>query len=1174
MQQNDDLPDAFVQEEAETRLANKPSPMMKAYIDKYDQLSPEATKNLGLSHVQKVLGDYKSGVLKQKYPTFGDEDVIKMIQKSEDQMDHKDDTLLSKILDVPFQLTVGGARAAGQSLIDLGTGIGEFVGGQLLADSGVSQEVIKSAKADNKGMQLPEVQQPKSIVGSVAQSVGQFVGPFAVLTRGAKSAGLVGKATSTAGKYAETAAVGAATDFLAFGEHEKRLSDLVESQPILSNPITRYLKSDLNDGLAEGRLKNAVEGLGLGGLTDSLFHGVKYYRDTKVAKAALKDLKDAQTSRDFIVSKKYEDILNEMRDIPTRNKIPVTLKDMEKGASDIPLTVEDLLNGNAYKHIESKKLEPFGIKATMLQEEASALVRDTIPEYRVRLKAGDSEAIPEIWGEIVRLQQLDFVAKDINAKAAGGQGGANSMVYRRHSTAVEQSNAMNKIFAKSDNTDKRKIVNAFMDIMESKGNTENFIKALTMSNQEKIKHVIKSTYIANLLSSPATHFKNVVSTTLNGVLTAPLESAIAASVGSIRRKIGTKLDAEAGEKISRGFFSNIDDSVRHRESLIKFNSQFSSMIDNVKYLGNAIRGQSESAISAKAKGESLSKLQDLINASANSRFDKGVSHEDMQGFGFDAESLGIEKEGVIGTALYHSANLIGAYTKIPGGMLITADDLAKGMYFKAQVDAQAYRVAVNSGLTGEALKSSWNDMYLHSTLKPNASPELINQLNANFATKGEANSTFDATFSADPAIRQIQEDGLKFADEYTFTGELGPIGQGISGIRDFFDKTPYIPAGTIIMPFIKTMANITKFVAVDRSVLAPGLSAQWRADFMAGGARTEMALARVGTGTLMMASGWYLASHFLLTGEGPGNKGQQNLRRAMGVSPRSIRIGDRFQDIGWADPVGSALLIGANLFEYCDSLDDDLDADTEKDLSDYFAGGIIRLASLLTSKSAAMGVSELISSISDQDENGIGRALKTYTAALAVPAMASYIGQTINPSMQASDTLWETIKAKAGFDVRPRLDIFGREITRNPKTDNIFAPISYSKWKEDKTIAEMIKANANIKMPTREIENVRLTPDQYYKMMNHMNEMDVYGIISQMVESPIFQNAPNTYASETDTRGQLIKGAYKTVLGVARAKVVEEDAELKKKILDYKLNAVTKNATPTNDARMLKNLGM
>jgi len=1217
MQTNEELPDDFVQEEAEYRLSQKPSPALNAYIQKYDKLNPKMLNSMGLGHVPKMIEDYRAGKMQADDPDFTDDVLIDSIEKSENISEREHASPLAKTLDLPFQATVGAARALGQSILDLPNGLGEWVAGKVVEKDGSypqlnlpnvetvntkvqTQNLVKSARKASKGVQLPEVAEPISGGGDFIRSVGQFVLGFGVVGTGLKAVGAVGKATSLGGKIAETALTDATTNFVAFHEHEQRLSNLIESHPQLRNPVTEFLKSDEEDGVILGRFKNSLEGVGLAGVgagvgaglgvfTDSFVKAVKFIKDTKTVGDGIGTLKQERKVRNTTIKKGYEDILKGLQDIPTRVKTPVTMSQMRQGTEKINWTTEDLLSGAAFKDIEAEQLKPFGIKATMLQEEAISSVRNSVPSYRVRIQAGDSDAIEEYWGEVVRLQQIDHVAKGINAKYAGGQGGANSLVYRSNSPGVKQINKIDDVLAKSDTLDRRKIVEAHMRILESSGNADNFIRSLTMTPQEKVKHVITSTFLANMLSGYSTHFVSIAGTTLNGMIVAPAERLLTAGIGSVRRAIGTKLEAQAGEKIASGFFSNLEDSTKYKEGQILFHSQMVSVIDGFRYMGNAIEGSAKSAIAEKSAGPVLSRIKKISEDAADFRFDKGIVHDEMKGFGYNAELLGLEKEGVLGSVFYHAANLHGAYTKIPGDLMATVDNILKGMFFKAEANAQAFRLAASQGLSGDALKSQWNDLFVRATLKPNADPELLKRLDAGFLSKVEAKSTYDASFSDDSVLKQIQEDSLKFSDEFTFTGEMGSVGTVAKNLRDALDTFPYIPAGTLMIPFIKTMSNMVKFVALDRGFLAP-TTKQWRQDVAAGGAKAEMAYARLASGISMVGVGWYLASLDIITGGDPEEPGKKALHKAAGVKPNSVRIGDTYHDVSWLGPTSSPLLIGANIMQLMDHVEDDIDETEKESIMELMYHSAFMTASNLMDRSYAAGISKLMAAIADGDEKELQYVVNNYASILAVPNVVSQVGQTINPEMQDSQTAWESIKAKVGMGVRPRRDIFGRTVMRDPKVNDLLYPISYSKYKEDQTVAEMINAGAYIKQPNREVQNVRLTPDQYEKMMSYMEEMDVHGAIGKVVRDEVAvdkKGIPVPYSSAPRTRNalgpngedyysrkRLVEITYKTFLDAAKERLISEDPDLQNKILAYKRNGFTKPAVASNDSRLLKNLGV
>lgn len=101
------------------------------------------------------------------------------------------------------------------------------------------------------------------------------------------------KTAGKAGRAAYETALGAATGAVVIDPHEERLSNLIEDFPALRNPVTDYLAARPEDSAAEGRFKNALEGIGLDlallGSFTATAKALKLYRagDEAGAKAVL-----------------------------------------------------------------------------------------------------------------------------------------------------------------------------------------------------------------------------------------------------------------------------------------------------------------------------------------------------------------------------------------------------------------------------------------------------------------------------------------------------------------------------------------------------------------------------------------------------------------------------------------------------------------------------------------------------------------------------------------------------------------------------------------------------------------------------------------------------------------------------------------------------------------------
>lgn len=182
---------------------------------------------------------------------------------------------------------VRGIAAAGASFYDLGDAI-------------YTNTVGRAFDRDSTFASLPDLPQQKdtflgesrTLTGSIVEGITQFATGFIPV------AGWLGKGghlfgTSLAGglknlPLVRGAAAGAAADFIAFDGQEQRLSNLLQEFPQLRGPVTDFLAADEADGEIEGRFKNALEGLAIGTLTDTLILPLKAIRAhrTKVAGGA------------------------------------------------------------------------------------------------------------------------------------------------------------------------------------------------------------------------------------------------------------------------------------------------------------------------------------------------------------------------------------------------------------------------------------------------------------------------------------------------------------------------------------------------------------------------------------------------------------------------------------------------------------------------------------------------------------------------------------------------------------------------------------------------------------------------------------------------------------------------------------------------------------------------
>ena len=169
--------------------------------------------------------------------------------------------------DIPLQI-LGGIRDAAQSVSDLSWNTSPT---NLIMEYGFNVET-------QNPIQLGEVPEPDTISGALTRGVSQFLIGFIPVSRTLKFI----KPISKMGELGKGAIAGGVTDFTVFAPHEERLSNLVQSFKELQNPVTEYLQADPDDSAAEGRLKNVLEGLLIGGLAEPFAHSLRALKYSRI----------------------------------------------------------------------------------------------------------------------------------------------------------------------------------------------------------------------------------------------------------------------------------------------------------------------------------------------------------------------------------------------------------------------------------------------------------------------------------------------------------------------------------------------------------------------------------------------------------------------------------------------------------------------------------------------------------------------------------------------------------------------------------------------------------------------------------------------------------------------------------------------------------------------------
>tara|TARA_R100001509_G_scaffold54264_2_gene29725 strand:+ start:5507 stop:8776 length:3270 start_codon:yes stop_codon:yes gene_type:complete len=228
---------------------------------------------------------------------------------------------------------------------------------------------------------------------------------------------------------------------------------------------------------------------------------------------------------------------------------------------------------------------------------------------------------------------------------------------------------------------------------------------------------------------------------------------------------------------------------------------------------------------------------------------------------------------------------------------------AKIIHYFGNLGLYAFRVTMFGDEVGKA------SIYQMEKRKQSYKEAL--QVIENGGSYDDAARGLDAQISSpDAKLLQTLEEQVK---EGTFVADLGTIGQFIQRMRN--DATfKNIPAGKVLVPFLKTVINIQKEI-MKRGPQAVFLK-EVKDDLAAGGRKRQIALGKIATGSMMMFYFKNLALEGRITGAGPADpKLRKQLMEDKKWQPFSIKVGDKWVSYAGLEPIGGLMGMAATMTE-------------------------------------------------------------------------------------------------------------------------------------------------------------------------------------------------------------------------------------------------------------------
>ena len=275
------------------------------------------------------------------------------------------------------------------------------------------------------------------MTASFVESIFQFGIGF----KGADKLLRLEKATTATGQATQAIAKGSVGDFIAFDEDTGRFTDVVtEYFPSVGDSWLGYLQSDEDDEWYEARFKNALEGAGLGALTEFTFRFGKYLTGRAKGK-----LSEAQAKKDVeTINKAQEAIRNSKDKLDQATSVSEKMKIVNDALSNVEgfkkpkrpssATKIQILNKLAKDdlNINHKKWK----SGELTSEEAFALPRSWINLDTFDKEGVSRDFIKTITAMYDTLQSTyktvnrDFSEEAIKKKAIDNYGGDINKIYK------------------------------------------------------------------------------------------------------------------------------------------------------------------------------------------------------------------------------------------------------------------------------------------------------------------------------------------------------------------------------------------------------------------------------------------------------------------------------------------------------------------------------------------------------------------------------------------------------------------------------------------------------------------------------------------------------------------------------------------------------------------------
>lgn len=603
-------------------------------------------------------------------------------------------------------------------------------------------------------------------------------------------------------------------------------------------------------------------------------------------------------------------------------------------------------------------------------------------------------------------------------------------------------------------------------------------------------------WINSILSGITTHVANITGNTFN-LLSVPVETGLSASIDVLRSQL-------TGQPRQRFFREAIQEAkVLSSETFGLWSGLFNGSRAGLRAYRNTIpirfiseTGEllDESRMSGVRLGINAFKTENPIDPTTKLEV---TMHQSIGNY---TVRLG-GKEYTIG----------GKQVRIPGRMLMAADEFFKAIAYRTSIAKEAYRIATFEKLKGEEKARRVN--------------ELLED-----PTEGMINRAHN-----EARVR-------------TFTNPGGSIMRIANQLRsyspDAFKNTAFqgFKPLAYIVPFIRTPTNIAKFTLARTPLNLPNVLLKAKKGELKGGELADE-YAKIAMGSAIGGAVAMLALQGLITGAPPKDEAERELWYRNGNIPYSIKVGDTRYGFNRLEPVGSIMGMTADLFG----------AITD---TDSFSEGVSLITLSFTrniiSKTFVRGISSVLDAMSDPER--FGESLISNYAGTLIPGAAVTVTRFLDPHIRRYNGIFDVIKARTPLisqTVIERTDLWGESLV---KGGGAFAraalPIPISTGRPDPVNVEMARLHESVGfkmgLPSKFKNGRKLTPEEHYNYIVIAGQ-ESKDLVLDLIQSELY-NSESTNDEERAREIRRIVERVRDRVGYTMAALNFNTEELKKYI--------------------------